>query len=293
MARILGFTGVLALACAGATVSRSAAPRPAPPSAATLTVSNCGPDIANLDALRDAPMILLGELHGLEAVPVFAVDLACRLAANGKPVLLALEIPRQEQGRIAAFLASDGGAPNEAALLAGPFWRREFQDGRSSRARLALLDAARALRARRLPLRVVAVDDSDVPGPARDSVMALSLLAARKPAETTVFLVGDLHARTKPGAPWNHDMVWAGVRLRSQEPRLVSLDNRFLGGEAWVCMGNAPGDCGIKTVKGRGEASGFRIERFAATDSVGFDGMFDIGRATPSLPAREDMRGRR
>jgi hypothetical protein len=238
-------------------------------------------------------MILLGELHGLEAVPAFAIDLACRLASTGKPVLLALEIPRQEQGRIDAFLASAGGAPNETALLDGPFWRREFQDGRSSRARLALLDAARALRAKRVALRVVAVDDADVPGPGRDSAMASALLAARRPGETAVFLVGDLHARTKPGAPWNHEIVWAGVRLRAQEPRLVSLDNRFLGGEAWVCLGNAPSDCGIKTVKGRGGAPGFRIERFAATDSVGFDGMFDIGPASPSLPAREDKRIRR
>ena len=39
-------------------------------------------------------------------------------------------------------------------------------------------------------------------------------------------------------------------------------------------------------------APGFRIERFAATDSIGFDGLFDIGPATPSLLARDDMRMR-
>jgi hypothetical protein len=74
------------------------------------------------------------------------------------------------------------------------------------------------------------------------------------------------------------------LRFRSHEPKLVSLDNRFLVGEVWVCLGNAPSDFGIKTVKGRGGASGFRIERFAATDSVGSDGLFDIGPASPSLP---------
>jgi len=281
--------------CATASISdaRLSPPRVRFTPVTASTAPSCGPEIANLDALRDAPMILLGELHGLEAAPAFAIDLACRLATTAKPVLLALEIPRQEQGRIDAFLGSSGGAPNEAALLDGPFWRREFQDGRSSRARLALLDVARALRAQRLPIRVVAVDDADVPSPARDSAMAAMLLAARKPGETAVFLVGDLHARTRPGAPWNRNIVWAGVRLRSQEPRLLSLDNRFLGGETWMCLGNAPSDCGIKTVKGRGGTSGFRIERFAATDSIGFDGMFDIGPATPSLPAREDMRIRR
>jgi hypothetical protein len=285
-----GLAGIITLALAGASV-RSGDSSISVSSIAT--APTCGPEIAKLDALGDAPMILLGELHGLDGAPAFAIDLACRLAARGTPILLALEIPRQEQGRIDAFLASKGGKPNEAALLDGPFWQREFQDGRSSLARVALLDAARTLRAQRLPLRIVAVDDADVPGPARDSVMASAILAARKPGETTVFLVGDLHARTKPGAPWNHDIVWAGVRLRSQEPKLVSLDNRYAPGEAWLCLGNAPSDCRIKPVKGSGEARGFRIERFAATDSVGFDGVFDIGKATASLPARPDMRGPR
>ncbi len=293
MLRTLGLTGTLTLAFANATVISSDArmsPTRLEPTAAFSTAPDCGPEIANLGALGDAPMILLGELHGLEAVPAFAIDLACRLAANGKPVLLALEIPRQEQDHIDAFLASKGGAPNEAALLDGPFWRREFQDGRSSRARLAMLDAARALRAKGLPLRVVAVDDAEVPGTARDEVMASALLAARKPGETAVLLVGDLHTRTKPGAPWNPNIVWAGVHVRAREPRLVSLDNRFVAGEAWVCTGNAPSDCGIKTVKGRGRATAFGIERFAATDSIGFDGLFDVGPATASLPARDDTR---
>ena len=294
MLRTLGLAGTLALAFASATISSDARMSPVrlDRTATTSTAPNCGPEIANLGALADAPMILLGELHGLEAVPAFAIDLACRFAANGKAVVLALEIPRQEQDRIDAFLASKGGPPNEAALLDGAFWRREFQDGRSSRARLALLDAARALRAKGLPLRIVAVDDAAVPGPARDSAMAAGLLASRRPGETAVLLVGDLHARTKPGAPWNPNILWAGVHLRAQEPKLVSLVNRFLGGEAWVCSGNAPSDCGLKTVNGRGGAPGFRIERFAATDSIGFDGLFDIGPATPSLPARDDMRMR-
>jgi hypothetical protein len=144
-----------------AVVPGTSSPYGAPPSPAP----NCGPEIANLGAIAGVPIVLLGELHGLQAVPAFAITLACRLAAAGTPVMLALEIPRQEQARIDAFLASNGGKPNEQALLDGPFWRREFQDGRSSLARLALLDAARTLRAAGVPLRVVAVDDASVPAP--------------------------------------------------------------------------------------------------------------------------------
>lgn len=290
----LGLAGPLVLAIVSASASVDTwVSTSAPPTVHAAVAPDCGRDIANIGALEGVPMILLGELHGLEGVPVFAIDLACRLASAGKPVLLALEIPRQEQARIDAFLASKGGAANEAALLAGAFWRREFQDGRSSLARLAMLDAARRLRADGLPLRVAAVDDASVPSPARDEAMASGLLAARKPGETALLLAGDLHARTKPGAPWDPKIVWAGVLLRAKEPKLLSLVNRYLSGEVWVCTGNAPTDCGIKKTRGSGVATSFRIERFAATDSIGHDGTFEIGPATPSLPAREDMRPRK
>jgi len=282
-----GATGVVALGAAFASLTIGQARESAVQS------KRCGPEIANVGALKGAPMILLGELHGLVGVPAFAIDLTCRLAAAGQPVLLALEIPRQEQGRIDAFVASKGRAADQAALLDGPFWRREFQDGRSSQARLAMLDAARTLRTERVPVRVVAVDDSAVPGPARDEAMASALLAARRPNEIAVFLVGDLHARTKPGAPWNANIVWAGVLLRAKEPKLVSLVNRYTTGEAWTCLGNSPSDCSARAVKGRGVASAFRIDRLTAPDSIGFDGTFEIGQATASLPAREDMRIRR
>jgi len=196
--RIPGLTGLLALAFLYATLNQRDVWRRAlsarPTAGPTVQAVRCGREIANLAALDGAPMILLGELHGFEAVPAFAVDLACRMATAGKPVMLALEIPRQEQDRIDAFLASKGDPTNEAALLAGEFWRRPFQDGRSSRARLALLEAVRAFRAKGVRIRVVAVDDAAVPGPARDEAMASGLLAARRPGEIAVLLAGDLHA---------------------------------------------------------------------------------------------------
>jgi hypothetical protein len=213
------------------------------------------------------------------------VDLACRLAATGKPALLALEIPRQEQGRIDAFLASMGEPADRAALLEGAFWRREFQDGRSSQARVAMLEAARVLRAHGVPLRIACIDDADTPGPRRDEAMATALLSAKKPGETAVLLTGNLHVRTKPGAPWDPKMVWSGVHLREKEPKLLALDNRYASGEAWMCFDDKPSDCGVKPAKGLGEAGGFGIERFAATDDDGLDGVFNVGAATASLPA--------
>jgi hypothetical protein len=80
-------------------------------------LSICGPEIRGIDAVRDSPVVLLGEMHGLAAPPAFAADLACRLAAGGESVLLAVEIPNQEQPRIDVFLASAGAESDKVRLL--------------------------------------------------------------------------------------------------------------------------------------------------------------------------------
>src|SRR5687767_15798033 len=104
----LSLTGPLLLGLAYTAVSVSEVRlrdfRAKPVTSAAVQAPNCGREIANLAAVQDVPMILLGELHGLEAVPAFAIGLACRLATTGTRVMLALEIPRQEQDRIDAFL---------------------------------------------------------------------------------------------------------------------------------------------------------------------------------------------
>ncbi|HEX2570508.1 MAG TPA: hypothetical protein VH877_13210 [Polyangia bacterium] len=288
--RSLALAAALAVAASCATpkaAQRPAVTSPSAPSAAAHPIdpSACGPAIANLDAIRSTPLVLLGELHGLTGPTTFAIDLACRLAIGGQPVLLALEIPRQEQERIDAFLASPGAPTDRAALIEGSFWHRPFQDGRSSEARVALLDTARRLRAQGLALRVAAIDDTAAEPSSRDQVMAESLLAARRTGETAILLIGNLHVRTQPGAPWNPAIRWSGVYLREKEPALVALDNRYAPGEAWVCPSPAPESCGIRTVKGEGTADGFSITRFERTDDKGLDGTFNIGPAVASRPA--------
>ncbi|PTL80173.1 hypothetical protein [Vitiosangium sp. GDMCC 1.1324] len=52
-----------------------------------------------------------------------------------------------EQSRLDTYLASRGTPADQDTLLDGDFWRRPYQDGRSSRAMLELVDQVRALRA--------------------------------------------------------------------------------------------------------------------------------------------------
>lgn len=241
---------------------------------------SCGRDIPGLDSVKGTSLLMLGEMHGMQATPVFVGDVACRLAAAGKPVLLALEIPVGEQPRIDAFMDSAGSEADRAALLAGPFWSGTWRDGRSSVARLELLERVRALRKRGLALRVLAFD-TEGQQQARETSMARAILAARRSGETTVVLVGNLHARTRPGVEWNPGLVLMGVYLREAEPGLVTLDTRYGPGELWACMP----DCGLKTTKGNGPVGAWSIERSAAPDDKGFDGVYHTGAAEASYPA--------
>ncbi|WAS91908.1 hypothetical protein [Nannocystis punicea] len=64
------------------------------------------------------------------------------MLAQGRPLVLALEIPTTEQARIDRFLASSGDAAARAELVSGDFWTFPMQDGRRSQATVDLLAAA-------------------------------------------------------------------------------------------------------------------------------------------------------
>ena len=249
--------------------------------AAAPAAPNCGPPIAGVDSLADSPLVILGELHGMTAPPAFAANLACRLLAKG-PVVVLLELPKQEQPRLDAFLHSAGTPADRAALIAGEFWTKAMRDGRSSEARVAMLESLRQAFASGAKLRVLAFDDTELHGQDdREKGMAANILAALKPGEKGLVLVGNLHAHTVPGAPWNPKQSWMGQFLREKLPTLVSLDARYLDGQAWVCFNNS---CGAKPMKGKGTGEAWSIER-TPRDTSGLDGVYQLGRAVVSPPA--------
>lgn len=260
--------------------SRPPAPVPAPvPAGSAIADSQeCGPDIGGLEAIASAPAVLLGEMHGLASAPAFTVDLACRLAFSSRSqrVLVAVEIPDTEQPRIDAFLASEGRGADRAAVTAGAFWTGT-RDGRSSIARLDMLERIRVLRRRGASIRVRAIDGATAN---RDEAMAKNVVAAANERVGPVLvLVGNLHARTRPGG----NPKWMGEIVRAGLPGVVSLDNRYGAGEGWFC---AP-DCGRHKLSAQdGETDGrWRVELFPAPDEKGFSGVWRIGPARASEPA--------
>ncbi len=227
--------------------------------------------------------------------PAFVGDLACRLASRGRHVVVALEVGKQEQERFDAFLnAPEDRGVARAELLRGIFWTSKMQCGISTEARVEMLESIREARRRGLPVRVAAIDDQSLQEaanrkatPTRDAVMAQNILAVRRPDETVLALVGNLHARSARGRfPLPGGEKWMAMFLKEEEPRLLTLDSRSLSGEAWNCQPDM-NHCGVHPSAGEGVGDSWRIDRFPHTSDDGYDGAFQIGKAVASPPAVE------
>ncbi|MBK9494427.1 MAG: hypothetical protein IPO08_07765 [Xanthomonadales bacterium] len=204
-------------------------------------------------AAGEAPMLIVGELHGTQETPALVVELARTWADRGA-VQVGLEIPAQEQSRLDAFLRSTGVDADRQALLAGEFWQtpRERSDGRRSEAMLALLESLRSARAAGARINVVAFDDAAFHGPAQDrnARMAerLRLAHEAQPQTRTIVLTGNYHARRNAPAGVTRQSVPEGyvppqpmtAHLREIGARTVNVSGRET--RFWACLRDQP--CG-------------------------------------------------
>lgn len=247
------------------------------------------PEIQGLDPLlRPGQVLLLGEMHGTVQSPAFVADAACRALHLGRPVTVALEIPREEEPRFAAFLASEGKPADRDSLLAGPFWQDPYQDGRRSEAMLALIETLRRYRREGRPLQVVLLDKTKFASPQeRDQAMADALLARIGAAKDDVVLAltGNVHNRTVRGTPWNKDFEPMGALVVKRHPGVVALDVSYPGGSAWICTGAKPEDCGAREVSGRGDGKPRVVLRDGGADEKGHHGRYEVEALTASPPA--------
>ena len=205
------------------------------------------PPIGGIEPLLKAgKMVLLGELHGTQEAPAFALDVACHAAKAGIPVVVGLELSTAERGRVQTFLNSEGNATDTAALLAGNLWQRDYQDGRNSRAMVGLIENMRQLREQGRGVGVVFYDAPAGRGAQdREVRMAAALATSMNahPESVHVVLTGNLHSRVAPGVPRNKDYEPMGYLLaqRVAAKRLLAFDVAHEGGTAWIC---SP-ECGV------------------------------------------------
>ena len=270
----------------------AAALREPPPTPAAL--ARCGENVAGLRRLAGpGAVLLLGEgVHGTEEAPRFVGRLACHLASAGVPVTVVVEVPVRLQGSLDDFMDSDGGPYAQQALVATPFWRTPYPDGRSSEAMAHLLEELRTLRAGGLDVALLAYDHPQLQGDAREEAMAQRLLGVVEgvPGRATVVLTGNLHARIAKGGTWGPEAQSVGYRLAQALPRVTSLDMAYATGAAWICAPTRSGDptrpdCGVKPAKGRITGTLPFVRTFDEVSGDGFHGYFFVGQVHPSPPA--------
>lgn len=275
------FPLVLATACA----TSGPAARPAPEPLACREVEGLAPLLAPGKAL------LLGDMHGVAEIPAFAGNAVCLALKAGHPVTLALEIPRSNQERVDAFLASGGTAADRQALIDSPFWTSDYQDGRGSEAMLALIEEARRLRQQGRPIRITLVDwDRQEWGEPRDRAMGEALAVAARQAQAEggvlISMAGNVHSRITRGTSWEADYEPAGFVMVREAPDLsiTALEVAYAEGTAWTCTSGEVASCGVRPLRGRGDAQGGRIVLHSEVKN-GHHGVFHIGPPTASPPA--------
>ncbi|MFL5347286.1 MAG: hypothetical protein ACJ8AT_21085 [Hyalangium sp.] len=244
--------------------------------------------------LKPSRTLLIGEQLGSREAPAVVGDMVCQSAAAGFTVALGLSIPRTEQERINQYLASPGAPADQDELLRGLFWRRPYQDGRSSRAIMDLIDRVRSLRTYGLFISVVAYDTEEATGSERDALLAKLWEQRRKshPSEVFVILAGNMHTRTVRGTPWDQNFIPMAKRLATSEPALLALDLSYAQGRRWGCdlnpdaklvctiVGASPSE---RVAAAPGQSPFIRM--FTTPSDEGFHGLLYVGALTPSLPA--------
>lgn len=208
---------------------------------ATPTAPACGAPVENASSLFSAGGVLLvADPLGTQEVPSVALRMVCEATAQGLPVTLALSIPASEQPLLERYLSSDGDSAAVQQLLSeGAFWRRTYQDGRSSRAMLGLVEQVRRLRVSGRDVALAAIDTDNAHGNERESQMAQYLLNAQatRPQAWTLVLTGSVHARTTE-VSWDGDYEPMGARVARALPSVRFLDVGFQRGTQFACRYN-------------------------------------------------------
>ncbi|WP_408891478.1 hypothetical protein ACJ2CR_18325 [Myxococcus faecalis] len=256
---------------------------------------SCGAPVEGASSLFSAGGVLLvADPLGTQEVPSVALRMLCEATSRELPVTLALSIPDVEQPLLERYLGSSGDSSALQELLSGSaFWRRVYQDGRSSRAMLWLVEQARRLRVSGKDVAVVAIDSDKAHGNEREERMAQGLLKAqaRRPQAWTLVLTGSVHARTTQ-VSWDGDLEPMGSRVAKVLPSVRALDVGFRRGTQYVCrysVWEEDVECNVFGISPSLEArqataqdAGLRL--YPARQPDGFSGRLYVGALTASLP---------
>ena len=251
------------------------------------------PPVANVDSvLGPGRVTLFGEIHGTQQSPAFVAGVLCAAAAHHTRATLGLELPVESARILNRYIHSRGGVAARGALFADTIWSSSYQDGRTSEAMFALLDAVRRLVAGGATLRILPFSRPAVNGnsQSRDSAMAATLAGAMAKDRSGVFLVltGNIHSQIAIGTGFDAAYRPMGYLLRSRlaPRRVLGLNVTYDSGTAWICTGPAAGSCGTRALRGRALLGRDSI-RLTEVEKK-YDGLYGVGALTASPPATRD-----
>ncbi|MGD8376700.1 MAG: PQQ-binding-like beta-propeller repeat protein [Acidobacteriota bacterium] len=241
--------------------------------------------------LAPGTVLLLGELHGTVEGPATVSRVVAAALARGLPVTVGLEIPREEDARVQAFLRSAGAQDDRAAMLAGPFWQSSYQDGRRSEAMANLIDDLRRRAGDDVGLILFDRSRPAAGSAEREEWMADSLasFATAHPDRLLVVLVGNLHARLTVGSlPGLSEPMATRIARRLPERVVRSLELAGADGTAWICSGR--GGCGEVRVGATSDGEGPSVTLQEHPDARGYSGAIRVGPIHASPPAEPTLR---
>jgi len=257
---------------------------PASSMAGASRAADC-PRIDGGDALlTSGDVLLLGELHGTNESPAFVGSLACHAVAKGLDVFVGLELSPSIHADVTRFLDSPGGVDHRARLVASPQWQRDYQDGRTSRAMVDLIDAVRLLQGKSASAQVL-LFDSGGPGQERERGMAANIAesASANPEALHLILTGNLHSRLSKGSRRDAEYEPMGYLVKAALPSrsVTALNVSHWGGSAWIC---AP-ECGIASLGGGGDMTRGTVSIDEDSRPAGHSGWYGVGAISASPPA--------
>ena len=236
---------------------------------------------------RQTRIVAIGEVHGTNEAPTAFGAWVCTVS-DTRPVVVGLEYEDSAQPAFEAWMSSGGTDADRRALLASTAFTRRFEDGRSSRAMLELMEHLRVLKASGRDLKVVAFRPSTPPPEGFDQnygelamAQALSAAAQSNPDALVMVLVGRFHASQQVVGTLRPALA------HFPEKDVVSIAFEPQGGRMWSCGGDGPvPECGEKAMVGSDDSQrGVR-----PADSTGpFDAWLMLGPTTASPPARDAL----
>ncbi|MBL0969312.1 MAG: hypothetical protein IBJ02_09375 [Brevundimonas sp.] len=238
-------------------------------------------------ALLEMPKsyIVIGESHGTTEAPAAFAQMVCAASEQG-PVTVALELPTVMQPQLDAFLAAPDQTSALATLEGTHFLNPRMNDGRSSVAMLAMLNAVRELRiaGRDVAFHAFQPSRSRPQGFSQawyelDMGHALADAIHERPNAKVLAIVGNLHARKTAFSRWPEVGVPAAGHLPSADVLTLRVSQQ--GGEEWNCQS----ECGVNV--SRGVEDHGRLGVILEPDEDGaYDGRLALGLSTASPPVR-------